>query len=158
MVHPLELIHPRSLKQLSDSLAVLVKGRLWLQVLIALSLGVVVGILLGPSVGWVAARTSALIGNWLALPGKLFLALIQMVVVPLVVASVIRGLAASEDMDQLRRTGVRLGLYFLATTAIAIVVGMTLAAWIEPGRYIDGAAARALFGGVLPEVAAAPSI
>jgi Na+/H+-dicarboxylate symporter len=46
-------------------------------------------------------------------------------------------------------------LYCLATTAIAIVVGMTLAAWIEPGRYIDGAAVRALFGGVLPEAAAA---
>jgi Na+/H+-dicarboxylate symporter len=156
MVHPLELIHPRSLRQLSDSLAVLVRGELWLQVLIALFLGVLVGILLGPSVGWVETHTAVLIGNWLALPGKLFLALIQMVVVPLVVASVIRGLAASEDMDQLRRTGLRVGLYFTVTTAFAIVIGMTLAAWIEPGRYIDAAAARATFGVVLAESAHAP--
>lgn len=156
MVHPLELIHPRSLMQLSDSLAVLARGRLWLQVLLALFLGGMVGILLGPSVGWVEPRSAVLIGNWLALPGKLFLALIQMVVVPLVVASVIRGLAASEDMEQLRRTGVRVGFYFLVTTAVAIAIGMALASWIEPGRYIDSAAAQTMLGGVLPEAGGAP--
>jgi len=42
-----------------------------------------VGTLLGPSVGLVEPTTGTLIGNWLAFPGQLFLATIQMIVIPL---------------------------------------------------------------------------
>ncbi len=143
---PIEQLHPRSLKYLSDNLQGMVKGRLWLQVLIAMLLGLLTGIILGPTVGWVAPPTAATIGSWLALPGQLFLALIQMIVIPLVFASIIRGLAASEDLDQLRRTGLRVVLYFIATTALAIVIGLILALIIEPGRFVDSAAVRATIG------------
>ncbi len=143
---PIEQLHPRSLKYLSDYLQGMVKGRLWLQVLIAMLVGLLTGILLGPTVGWVAPATAATISSWLALPGQLFLALIQMIVIPLVFASIIRGLAASEDLDQLRRTGLRVVLYFIATTALAIVIGLILALIIEPGRFVDSAAIRATIG------------
>ncbi|ABA87895.1 hypothetical protein Pcar_0636 [Syntrophotalea carbinolica DSM 2380] len=73
--HPLELLHPRSLKFLADYLQTLVHGRLWLQVLIGMVLGIGTGILIGPSIGWVRPTTSAVVGDWLAFPGKLFLAL-----------------------------------------------------------------------------------
>jgi len=126
-----------SLGQLSDRLAMLVRGRLWLQVLIGMALGIGTGILLGPSTGWLEARTALLVGNWLALPGQLFLTLIQMIVIPLVFASVIRGLAASENLEQLRKVGLRVTLYFLVTTAIAIVIGLQAGLLIEPGSYID---------------------
>lgn len=135
--HPLELLYPRSLKYLAGHLQALVRGRLWLQVLIGMMLGVGTGILMGPSVGWIDPRTSAIVGDWLAFPGKLFLAAIQMIVIPLVVASVIRGLAATEDVEQLRKMGVRVVMYFLATTALAIVVGLVLASLAQPGKFID---------------------
>ena len=35
-VHPLEILHPRSLKYLAGSLQLLIRGRLWLQVLIGI--------------------------------------------------------------------------------------------------------------------------
>ncbi len=114
-----------------------VTGRLWLKVLIGMVLGVVVGILLGPTVGLVHARSATVIGNWLAFPGQLFLALIQMIVIPLVFASIIRGLSASEDLEQLRRMGLRVVVYFLVTTAVAIAIGLVLALLIKPGLYID---------------------
>jgi len=50
-----------------------------------------------------------------------------MIVVPLVFASVIRGLASSEDIQQLRKLGLRLVLYFVATTAVAITIGVAVA-------------------------------
>ena len=130
-------LRPRSLKYLAGTLQQLVRGRLWLQVLIGMVAGLAVGILIGPSVDWVAPGTAKTLSDWLALPGHLFLALIQMIVIPLVFASIIRGLAASEDLEQLRRVGTRVALYFVGTTAVAIVIGIVYALWIEPGRFID---------------------
>src|SRR6056297_230754 len=99
---PLSLIHPRSLKHLSFQLQSLVKGRLWLKILIGMFLGIITGLVLGPSGGLVTQDISYTIGEWLALPGYIFLALLQMIVVPLVFASIIRGIASGEDMEQLK--------------------------------------------------------
>jgi Na+/H+-dicarboxylate symporter len=145
-VSSLELLHPRSLKHLSDYLQSLVRGRLWAQVLAGMVLGLATGVAIGPSVGWLEPRAAATVGSWLALPGQLFLALIQMIVIPLVFASIIRGLAATEDPGQLRTVGVRVVLYFVATTAFAIVVGIILALLIAPGHFVDSAMVRQTVG------------
>jgi len=136
-------LYPRSLKYLTDYLQSMVRNRLWLKVLIGMVLGISAGILIGPSVGWVKPSTANIVGDWLAFPGKLFLALIQMIVIPLIFASIIRGLAATEDLEQLRRMGLRVVLYFVATTAIAIVIGLMVALLIKPGNYIDSATLQA---------------
>lgn len=129
----LELLHPRSLGHLSGYLSQLVHGRLWLQVLIGMALGLTIGVVLGPSVGLVEPALGVSIGNWLAFPGRLFLATIQMIVIPLVVASVIRGLAASENLEQLKKLGVRVTLFFTATTAMAAAIGLWIGSVLKPG-------------------------
>ncbi len=139
-------LYPRSIKYLNSHLQALVKGRLWLQVLIGMLLGILFGVALGPSAGWVSSTTSANITGWLAVPGKLFLALIQMMVIPLVFASIIRGLASTEDLQQLRKTGLRVVLFFIATTALAIILGLSLASLIKPGNFIDGTNLQATLG------------
>ncbi|MDH5360580.1 MAG: dicarboxylate/amino acid:cation symporter [Gammaproteobacteria bacterium] len=133
----IEHLYPRSLKYLSDNLQGLVRGKLWMQVLVGMVLGIGTGILIGPGVGLVQPDTANMVSDWLAFPGKLFLALIQMIVIPLVFASIIRGLAATEDVDQLRKMGLRAVFYFIATTAVAIVIGLLVASIIKPGTYID---------------------
>ena len=100
-----EALYPRSLMHLSEHLGRLVERRLWLQVIIGMVAGLTVGVLIGPSVGWVPERLGTTIGNWLALPGQLFLAAIQMIVIPLVFASIIRGLAAGETWLNSRSSG-----------------------------------------------------
>lgn len=166
MKSPLTYIHPRSLKYLSEHLEALISGRLWLKVLIAMVFGVGAGILIGPSAGLVSPEIAHVIGNWLALPGYLFLAIVQMVVIPLIFSSVIRGLASGEDMETLKRLGGRSVLYFLATTTAAIVLGIAVAEIIRPGEYIDTDAISGLIGEVtitpteeadLPDVADLPS-
>lgn len=131
--HAIEYLQPSSLGRLSGHLAGLVHGRLWLKVLLGMALGLLVGFLLGPSVGWVNPETGVTIGNWLAFPGRLFLATIQMIVIPLVFASVIRGLAASENIEQLKQLGLRVVLFFTATTALAAVIGLSVAGLMRPG-------------------------
>ena len=134
----LEYLKPRSLVHLSGHLSSLVQGRLWLQVLVGMALGLSVGVLLGPSVGLVDPVLGANIGNWLAFPGRLFLATIQMIVIPLVVASVIRGLAASENIEQLKKLGVRVTLFFTVTTALAAAIGLWVGGMLKPGLSMPG--------------------
>jgi Na+/H+-dicarboxylate symporter len=148
----IELLQPRSLKYLSDQLQKLVAGRLWLKVLIGMGLGIITGILLGPSVGLVERTTAAVVGNWLALPGQLFLVLIQMIVVPLVFASIILGLTATESVEQLKRLGIWVVGFFIITTSIAIIIGINIAHLIKPGSYVDNNLIMAEMG-VLPATA-----
>ncbi len=127
-----------TLRSLHHYLAGLVEGRLWLKVLIGMVAGLAVGVLIGPSVGWVEAPTSLWLGNWLALPGQLFLVTVQMIVVPLVLASVILGLTSTEDLEQLRRLGLMVVGYFVATTAFAAAVGLWIADLLHPGAGLAG--------------------
>ena len=145
-----------SLKHLSDYLQTLVRGRLWLKVLIGMVLGLVVGVAIGPSTGWVKPEIAYPLSSWLALPGHLFLALIQMIVIPLVFASIIRGLAASENLDQLRQLGIRVVLYFTCTTTVAILIGILVAELIEPGAYIDKRVFQAALAAAPPSPSGAP--
>ncbi|MDO9534345.1 MAG: dicarboxylate/amino acid:cation symporter [Bacillota bacterium] len=140
MVQPLEMLHPKSLKFLSKKLHVLTKGRLWAKILFAMFLGIITGVLLGPDLGLVGRESALVIGSWLALPGQIFLGLIQMIVVPLVFASIITGIASSENMEHLSKMGTRLAFYFIVTTVIAIIIGLSFALIIQPGQFIDGSA------------------
>ena len=114
-----------------------VRGRLWLQVVIGLAAGIVTGLLLGPELALVPRDTAEITTAWMALPGKLFLALIAMVLVPLVVASIIHGLSATADPLRLRDIGLRFAAYVVATTTAAAALGIALALTIKPGALID---------------------
>ncbi len=125
----------RTLKSLSIYLQKLVEGKLWLKVIIALIIGVGFGILISPSMGWVTESLSRSIGSWLVLPGKLFLKLVQMIMIPLIFASIIRGIA-SNDEDQLRKMGLGVVVYFVFTTTISIIIGTVITSLIKPGNLI----------------------
>lgn len=113
-----------------------VSGRLWLQVLIGLFAGAGVGLLLGPDLALIPRESAEVIGTWLALPGRLFLGLIGMVLVPLVVCSIILGIGGAASGEQLRQIGGRLALFIISGTAIAAALGIALAQYIRPGSYV----------------------
>lgn len=120
---------------LDSYLRKLVEAQLWVKVLIAMALGIGVGIALSPETGWVGVSTSQSISSWLGLPGKLFLKLVQMIMIPLIFTSIISGIISNTGED-LKKMGLRLLLYFVATTFISILIGVVLALAVEPGRYI----------------------
>lgn len=53
-------------------------------------LDIAFGLMINPGTGYVSEKAAFAIGEWVALPGKLFLTFIQMIVVPLILASIIR--------------------------------------------------------------------
>src|SRR4030065_277811 len=70
--------------------------------------------------------------------GSVFVAALKMMVVPLVFVSLVVGVTALSDLKALGRIGAKaLGLY-LATTAIAVTIALSLAGLPGPGRGVDG--------------------
>ena len=126
-----------------DKLLELIAERLWLKILIGLAGGLTLGLLLGPSADLVDRGTARTVVEWLAVPGDLFLSIIQMVVVPLVFSSIVVGVAGKGSGDDARRLMPALVGYFLLTTTVAIAVGMMATTLVEPGRYIDAGTVNA---------------
>jgi len=125
-------------EQMSPKLGLWIRTRLWAQVLIGMILGIVVGLLLSPSgAALVPTAVADSLAAWLALPGKIFLALIQMAVVVLVLSSIIIGITTSGDPAFLRLVGWRVVLFFVATTTIAVALGIVIATAARPGQFID---------------------
>ena len=122
----------KPLNDLSVYLNHLVKGRLWLKVIIGMLLGAGVGFLLNPSAGLVSESVSASFCRWLNLPGNIFMKLIQMVMIPLIVASIISGLVSNVS-DNLKKFGLLLLLYFIFTTVVAVTIGIVVAYLFKPG-------------------------
>jgi len=114
-----------------------VRGRLWLKALLGLGLGLGLGILLGPDVGWMEAEKTKVITEWLALPGELFLRLIKMILIPLLIASIVRGLGGTTDVQKLKSVGLRFFTYLLCTTFVATTVGIVIADFVKPGSYVQ---------------------
>ncbi|WP_444934465.1 dicarboxylate/amino acid:cation symporter [Microbulbifer sp. JTAC008] len=121
-----------------ESLGVLVRTRLWMQIVIAMILGLTVGLLLSPEgAALVSQDLSAALASWFKLPGSIFLNMIQMVVIPLIMSSIILGLSGSGNVSQLKRVGLRIAPYFVGTTTVAVIIGIILVQLIQPGDYID---------------------
>lgn len=77
--------------------------------------------------------------NWTEWIGRLFLALIKMVVVPLVFFSLVVGVASLGDFRALGRLGGRTIGYFMCTTILALSIGIGLANAIKPGKLLSEA-------------------
>lgn len=129
------MLKSRPQKNLSVHLENLVKGRLWLQVIIGLVLGAGFGALLNPSAGLVPEGISLWLANWLDLPGQIFMRLVQMVMIPLIFASIVSGIV-SNTSDNLKTFGLQLLLYFILTTTVAITIGVAVTLIMKPGQYV----------------------
>ena len=126
------MIEFRSLNSLSIYLDRLIQGRLWLKVIIGLVLGAALGIILIPSSGFISKENGHWIADWLDLPGQIFMRLIQMVMIPLIFTSIISGIV-SNTSENLKNFGVKLLLYFVFTTSVAIILGILTTLIFKPG-------------------------
>ncbi|RPI59952.1 MAG: dicarboxylate/amino acid:cation symporter, partial [Lysobacterales bacterium] len=75
-------------------------------------------------------REAARLGNEL---GGLFLRLLQMVVVPLIVSSLVTGITGMGTLEQLGRLGGRTFAFYMGSSALAIATGLVFVNWIRPG-------------------------
>lgn len=117
------------------------KIKLHWQILIALALAVAVGSWTGPDATLLGVSAYAIYD----FVGTLFLNALKMLVVPLIVASLITGVASIGSGASLGRLGGKTLLYYLSTTLLAVLVGLGMANLIAPG-IVDGQPARQLIG------------
>lgn len=104
--------------------------KLTTKILIGLGLGAMTGLILN----MFSPELFTVLDKFLFAPlGKIFINLISMLVVPIVLFSIILGTAGLGDPKKLGRIGLKTVSFFLATTAIAISIGLALAYLIKPG-------------------------
>lgn len=98
------------------------RGNLLTQILIAFIMAIILGIIFGESIEVIRPL------------GDLFLRLIQFIIAPLILATLVVGVASTGDPKSLGRVGGKTIIYYLVTTAIAIVIGLAFAYAISPGK------------------------
>jgi proton glutamate symport protein len=101
-----------------------------------LALQIVIGLVLGIAAGAIFYGNPA-VSTYLQPIGDVFIRLIKMIVVPIVVASLIVGVAGVGDMKRLGKLGGKTLLYFEVITTIAIVIGLLFANIFQPGAGVD---------------------
>ena len=69
--------------------------------------------------------------------GPLFISLVRMVVVPLVLTTLVAGAASVGDVSRLGRVAGKTLIYYLVTTAVAVIVGLVLANLFQPGSGLN---------------------
>lgn len=101
------------------------------KIIIGLVLGVVWAIV-SSQLGW-----SEFTINWIAPFGTIFINLLKLIAVPLVLFSIISGVAGLGDPSSLGRMGAKTLAFYFATTILAVSLGLLLVNVIKPGKLID---------------------
>lgn len=104
------------------------------QIFIALIAGLIVGILIHYFMPKGHFRDDVLVEGIFYTIGQVFIRLMQMLVVPLVFFSIADGCRNLGDTETLGKVGVRIVLFYICTTALAIFLSLMLARIINPGK------------------------
>ncbi|MFC1568809.1 dicarboxylate/amino acid:cation symporter [bacterium] len=108
------------------------------QILIGILSGLLLGIILNQTAG--PGDTEGPIATLkliFQLGGDIFIRLLRMLIVPLVFASIFMSIVNLGNIRELKKIGLRTVVYYLVTTALAVLVGMILVNLIHPGRGFD---------------------
>ncbi|QPF88781.1 dicarboxylate/amino acid:cation symporter [Bradyrhizobium commune] len=106
---------------------------LYVQVLIAIVLGAIVGWL------WPSLATN----DWIKALGDGFIKLIKMVIAPIIFCTVVSGIAHIQDAKKVGRIGVKALVYFEIVSTFALIIGLIVGNVIKPGAGFGSAAANA---------------
>src|SRR5699024_5855956 len=101
------------------------RGNLLTQILIAFIIAIILGMIFRESIEVIKPL------------GDLFLRLIRFIIAPLILTTLIVGVASTGDPKSLGRVGGKTIGYYLVTTAIAIIIGLAFAYVISPGKGLN---------------------
>ena len=99
---------------------------------------IIIGLLLGLLYGIFAASQglTSFTSEWIAPFGKIFLNLLKLIAVPLVLSSLITGVASLSDTKKLSRIGGKTITIYVVTTAIAVTIGLISVNILQPGNTV----------------------
>ncbi len=102
------------------------------KILIGMVLGVLVGVIFSNFEGG-----KELIQDWIKPFGKIFINSLKLIAVPLILASLIKGVSDLKDISKLSKMGGRTIVLYIITTVIAVSIGLLLVNVIKPGNSIS---------------------
>lgn len=99
-------------------------------------IGMILGILFG--VGMTFTEGGAdFVGNWIKPLGTIFVKLLKLIAVPLIIASLVKGISDLKDISKFKNMGLKTIIIYIGTTVIAITIGLALVNVVEPGNGIS---------------------
>ena len=105
---------------------------------LALHWKIIIGLILGLLFGIISASQGwgGFTNDWIAPFGKIFINLLKLIAVPLVLSSLITGVASLSDLKKLSRIGGKTITIYITTTAIAVTIGLIAVNLLEPGKTV----------------------
>lgn len=99
---------------------------------------IIIGLILGLVYGVVAASAGwgQFTSDWITPFGTIFINLLKLIAVPLVLASLITGVASLSDLRKLSRIGGKTLAIYIATTAVAVTIGLVIVNVLKPGKTV----------------------
>ncbi|NQY29568.1 MAG: dicarboxylate/amino acid:cation symporter [Flavobacteriaceae bacterium] len=77
------------------------------------------------------------IQDWIKPFGKIFISSLKLIAVPLILASLIKGVSDLKDISKLSKMGGRTISIYIVTTVLAVSIGLVVVNVVQPGKYID---------------------
>jgi len=99
-------------------------------------IGMVLGIIFGILMAYVSGGKE-FVQDWIEPFGTIFVKMLKLIAVPLIVASLIKGVSDLKDISKFKRMGIRTMAIYIITTVIAITIGLGLVNTIKPGEGIS---------------------
>ncbi|WP_282135179.1 dicarboxylate/amino acid:cation symporter [Seonamhaeicola maritimus] len=105
---------------------------------LALHWQILIGMILGVIFGFIMASVNGqgFVMDWIEPIGKIFVKLLKLIAVPLILASLIKGISDLKDISKFKNMGLRTIVIYILTTVIAITIGLGLVNTIKPGEGI----------------------
>ena len=102
---------------------------------VALHWKIIIGMVLGIVFGFVmnAVNGQQFVSDWIAPFGKIFINLLKLIAVPLILASLIKGISDLKDISKIKSMGLRTISIYIGTTLIAIIIGLSIVNLVKPG-------------------------
>lgn len=104
---------------------------LYLQILIGMAVGIIIGVVS------LQFDDSQFVQHWIYPWGQLFIRLLQLIAIPLVFISLVKGIMGLKDISKFSRLGGRTIIIYIATTVIAVIVGVSMGLLVKPGELVD---------------------
>ena len=108
---------------------------LYIKILVGMIAGIATGML------FISFGQGEVVQLWIKPWGNIFIRMLQLIAVPLVLVSLIKGVTGIEDIRRFSQIGLKALLIYITTTVCAILVGLALVLSVKPGNFVDAAVA-----------------
>lgn len=107
---------------------------------LALHWQILIGMAAGVLAGVIAIRFnggSQFVIDWLKPWGTIFINMLKLIAIPLIITSLIKGVADLKDITKLSRLGIRTFALYIFTTVTAVTIGLLLVNTVNPGNFVS---------------------